>query len=150
MVISEARHKGCLGNYAEIMQDDSYAHARARGGIIRRRLLLRHFLLAIGFVVFSLALGMLGYWYFENEHVHTFHDAFLHAAMLLGGMGPIDTSTTHQGKIFAGLYALYAGLFFLVIMGLLFAPVLHRLLHCFHWEESSSSAVRQKKGPPNK
>jgi hypothetical protein len=112
--------------------------------------LLRHFLLAIGFVVLSLAVGMLGFCYFENEHVNTFHDAFLNAAMLLGGMGPIHTPTTPGGKIFAGLYALYAGLFFLVIMGLLFAPVLHRLLHRFHWKESSSNAVRQKTGPPKK
>jgi|SRR5262245_20980526 len=107
--------------------------------------LLRHFLLAIGFVVLSLAMGMLGYLYFEHEKAKTFHDAFLNAAMLLGGMGPIDTPKTHGGKIFAGLYALYAGLFFLVIVGLLFAPVLHRLLHRFHWEASSPHAVRQKK-----
>jgi hypothetical protein len=112
--------------------------------------LLRHFLLAIGFVVLSLAGGMLGYVCFENKDVHTFHDAFLNAAMLLGGMGPIHSPKTAGGKIFAGLYALYAGLFFLVIMGLLFAPVLHRLLHRFHWERSSSNAVRQKTGPPNK
>jgi hypothetical protein len=93
---------------------------------------------------------MLGYGYFESEHVNTFHDAFINAAMLLGGMGPIHTPTTACGKIFAGLYALYAGLFFLLIMGLLFTPVLHRLLHRFHWEESSSNKVRQKTRPPNK
>src|SRR5262245_53674102 len=109
--------------------------------------MLRHFLLAIGFVVFSMGVGMLGYLYFEPEQVKTFHDAFLDAAMLLGGMGPIDTPTTHGGKIFAGLYALYAGLFFLVIMGLLFAPVLHRLLHRFHWEESSRHAMQYKTKP---
>ena len=85
-----------------------------------------------------------------NDDPKTFHDAFLNAAMLLGGMGPIHAPTTTGGKIFAGLYALYAGLFFLVIMGLLFAPELHRLLHRFHWERSSSNAVRQKTGPPNK
>ena len=114
------------------------------------RQMLRHFLLAIGFVILSLALGMLGFCYFENEYVNTFHDAFLNAAMLLGGMGPIHEPKTPCGKIFPGLYALYAGLFFLVLIGLLFAPVLHRLLHRFHWEGSSPHAVGQKTKPPNK
>jgi hypothetical protein len=51
---------------------------------------LVHFLVAIGFVVLSLAAGMLGFVYFENKHVNSFHDALLNAAMLLGGMGPIQ------------------------------------------------------------
>ena len=62
-------------------------------------------------------------------------DAFLNAAMLLGGMGPVDAPKTDGGKIFAGLYALYAGLFFLVAAGLAFAPLLHRVLHRLHWED---------------
>ena len=81
---------------------------------------------------------------FESK-VSSLHDAFLNAAMLLGGMGPIDTPCTRGGKIFAGLYALYAGLFFLVIMGLLFAPVLHRLLHRFHWEDQAPTQSDRKK-----
>jgi hypothetical protein len=55
--------------------------------------------------------------------------------MLLGGMGPVHTPTTEGGKVFAGLYALYAGLVFLVAAALLFAPIFHRLLHRFHWEQ---------------
>ena len=111
--------------------------------------MLHHFLLAIGFVVLSLAGVMVGQLTFERGV--SLHDAFLNAAMLLGGMGPTEPHpTTAGGKIFAGLYALYAGLFFLVIMGVLFAPVLHRLLHRFHWEESSSNAVRQKTKPLKK
>jgi hypothetical protein len=98
---------------------------------------LVHFLVAIGFVVLSLAVGMLGFVYFENKHVNSFHDALLNAAMLLGGMGPIHTPETPDGKLFAALYALYAGLAFLGVMGLLFAPVLHRSLHHFHFRASS-------------
>src|SRR2546421_3158837 len=93
---------------------------------------LVHFLVAIGFVVLSLAAGMLGFVYFENKHVNSFHDALLNAAMLLGGMGPIHIPETSGGKLFAALYALYAGLAFLGVTGLLFAPVLHQLLHHFH------------------
>ena len=61
-------------------------------------------------------------------------DAFLNTAMLMGGMGPVDAPKTPGGKLFAGLYALYAGLVFLIVAGVLLAPVLHRILHYLHWE----------------
>jgi hypothetical protein len=60
---------------------------------------------------------------------------FLNAAMLMGGMGPVDAPQTDGGKVFAGLYALYAGLFFLIIAGIVLTPIVHRVMHRFHWEE---------------
>ena len=81
-------------------------------------------------LLFSLAIGMLGYIYFERLE---WRSAFLNAAMLLGGMGPVDTPHTNGGKLFAGLYALYAGLIFLVVVGLFLAPVAHRVMHKYHW-----------------
>ncbi len=96
-----------------------------------RRVLL-HFAAASGVLSVSLALGMGGYEYFENL---PWRDAFLNAAMLMGGMGPVDAPKTDGGKVFAGLYALYAGLVFLAAAGLVFAPILHRVLHRFHWED---------------
>jgi hypothetical protein len=62
-------------------------------------------------------------------------DGLLNAAMLLGGMGPVDAPKTEGGKLFAGLYALYAGLVFIVSAALVFTPVLHRVMHHFHWDE---------------
>jgi hypothetical protein len=111
----------------------------AHGAFVLR--MLRNFLLVVVFVGISLAAGMIGYLYFEPDDVTTWHDAFLNAAMLLGGMGPIHEPSTKGGKLFAGVYALYAGLVFIVAAGLLFAPVLHRLLHRFHWDESAGSAT---------
>ncbi|MEO8195142.1 MAG: hypothetical protein ABI689_00305 [Thermoanaerobaculia bacterium] len=93
-----------------------------------RRLLL-HFLLAFALIAGSLGLGMVGYVFFERL---SWLDAFLNSAMLLGGMGPVDMPHTAGGKLFAGLYALYAGLLFLLVAGIVFAPVLHRLMHRFH------------------
>jgi hypothetical protein len=55
--------------------------------------------------------------------------------MLLRGMGTVNPPQTAAGKIFAGLYALYAGLAFIVTAALPFMPILHRLLHRFHWDE---------------
>jgi hypothetical protein len=101
--------------------------------------MLRHFLVAVAFVGVSLGAGMIEYWYFEhtNVDVTTWRDAFLNAGMLLGGMGAIHTPATEGGKTFAGLYALYAGLVFLVVAALLFTPIFHRLVHRFHWEQSA-------------
>lgn len=96
-----------------------------------RRLAL-HAAAAMGLLLGSVLIGMAGYAYFESL---AWRDAFLNSAMLLGGMGPVDAPKTDAGKIFAGLYALYAGLVFIVAAGLLFVPVLHRLLHKFHWDE---------------
>ncbi len=96
--------------------------------------LLGHFLVGLGVIGASLILGMTGYVVFEDL---SWMDAFLNAAMLLGGMGPVDMPQTEAGKLFAGLYALYAGLVLIVVAAMLIAPVIHRLLHRFHWEQSS-------------
>ena len=75
---------------------------------------------------------MFGYAYFEHL---SWRDGFLNCAMLLGGMGPVDAPRTNGGKLFAGLYALYAGLVFIVTLAIVFTPILHRLFHRFHWSE---------------
>jgi hypothetical protein len=92
----------------------------------------RHVVAALALLLLSLMLGMAGYKYFEQL---LWRDAFLNAAMLLGGMGPVNTPKTDGGKVFAGLYALYAGLVFLVVAALVIAPVAHRVMHKFHWEQ---------------
>ncbi len=96
--------------------------------------LLGHFLLACSLLGGSLAIGMTGYIKFEQL---SWMDAFLNSAMLLGGMGPVNPPQTEAGKLFAGLYALYAGLVFIVVAGLIFTPVLHRVMHLLHWDESN-------------
>ena len=60
--------------------------------------------------------------------------AALIGASLLGGMGPVDAPHSNGGKLFAGFFALYAGGVFLVVAGLFLTPVLHRLMHVFHWD----------------
>jgi hypothetical protein len=87
---------------------------------------------AAALVALSLAAGMIGYHYLEGM---AWVDAFANAAMILSGMGPLAPPQTWGGKVFAGLYALYSGLALILIAGLLFAPVVHRLLHRFHLED---------------
>ena len=91
-----------------------------------------HAITALSLLLLSLAIGMAGYMHFEHL---AWRDAFLNAAMLMGGMGPVDAPKTEGGKLFAGLYALYAGLVLLVTVGLVFTPVVHRLMHKFHWQQ---------------
>ena len=94
--------------------------------------MVRHLAIAIGLLTLSLAIGMFGYMAFEHL---SWVDAFLNSAMLLGGMGPVDPPRTAAGKLFAGMYALYAGMVFVVTAAVLFTPMLHRFLHRFHWNE---------------
>lgn len=102
----------------------------ARAKFMQR--LLSHFLGALIVLVVSLVLGIWGYMFFENLG---WRDAFLSAAMLLGGMGPVNPPQSDGGKLFAGVYALYAGLVFIITAALLFTPILHRVLHKFHWDD---------------
>jgi len=95
--------------------------------------MLRHGGAAVGALTISLAAGTVGY------HVTgrlPWVDSLENASMILGGMGPVDLMTTTAGKLFASFYALYSGVVFLVVAGLLFVPVLHRLLHHFHLDRS--------------
>ncbi len=100
------------------------------GRFIRR--MAFHACLALAVISASLFAGMLGYGHFEQM---AWLDAFLNAAMILGGMGPVKTELTDPGKLFAGLYALYSGVLFIAVMGLMLAPVVHRVLHRFHWDD---------------
>src|SRR5690606_37787395 len=93
--------------------------------------LFRHALVAGALLGVSLAMGMVGYRALEQL---SWPDAFLNSAMLLGGMGPVNPPVTTSGKLFAGLYALYAGLVFIVTAALIMTPVAHRVLHRFHWD----------------
>lgn len=82
-------------------------------------------------VLAALFLGVSGYHWIERL---PWVDAILNAAMILGGMGPVAELRTTAGKLFAAVYALFSGLMFIAVAGILFAPVIHRFLHKFHME----------------
>jgi len=66
-------------------------------------------------------------------------DATVNAAMILGGMGPVNELHTNAGKLFAAAYALFSGIVFLVAIAVLLAPVVHRFLHRFHIDLDSDT-----------
>lgn len=89
-------------------------------------------LVAFGMIGFALAIGIIGY--------HTLAglgwvDSLLEASMILGGMGPVNPLVNDASKIFASLYALFSGLMFIGIMGVVLSPIVHRFLHKFHVDE---------------
>jgi hypothetical protein len=84
----------------------------------------------MGFLLIAAAqgIGMMGYHHFEHM---SWLDAFVNAAMILSGMGPLGPLTYTAGKIFAGCYALFSGLTFILVIGIVFSPLVHRLFHAF-------------------
>jgi hypothetical protein len=98
--------------------------------------LARNAIVSASLIAVSLAGGMAGYHYLEHL---PWIDAFANAAMILSGMGPLAPLQTWSGKLFAGLYALYSGLILIVAAGVLFAPILHRMVHRFHLEAERRS-----------
>ncbi len=94
--------------------------------------LVRHIGFGVLLILASLAIGVLGYHF--TEHM-PWLDSLLNASMILGGMGPVNTLATAAGKVFASLYALFAGIVFLVAAGVFIAPVVHRWLHKMHLDQ---------------
>lgn len=94
--------------------------------------LVRAGLLWFALTSVGLAIGIAGYALSEGMRLI---DAFVNAAMILSGMGPVGELKTDGGKIFAGFYALFSGLLIVIASGFVLAPIVHRVLHAFHVEE---------------
>jgi len=97
------------------------------------RRLAAHVGVALAIVAGSLGIGVAGYHYLDHL---PWIDSLLNASMILGGMGPVDPIRSQAGKLFASFYALFSGVVFLVVVGIMIAPVGHRLLHRLHLEEA--------------
>lgn len=87
---------------------------------------------ALLLIAISWLIGIIGYRSLEGM---PWIDAVLNSAMILGGMGPVDVLTTNAGKLFASFYALFSGIIFLFSIGVLLAPIVHRLMHRFHLQQ---------------
>lgn len=103
-------------------------------------LFIRHLLQAIFIGVFliivALCIGMWGYHTYEGM---SWIDAFVNAAMILSGMGPMTPLLTDAGKMFAGFYALFSGLFFILVMGVMLGPIVNRVMHRWHLQNKSEN-----------
>ena len=106
-----------------------------RDRVISRRHFARRMGNAVGLwsavAVVGLLIGMAGYMLTEGMSAT---DAYVNAAMILSGMGPVTELKTTAGKLFAGTYAIFSGLFLVIGAGFILAPIFHRVLHRFHVE----------------
>ena len=89
--------------------------------------------MAILLILVALFIGVAGYHWVAGL---TWVDALLNASMILGGMGPVDPLVTTSAKVFASVYALFSGLVFIAVMGFVFSPIAHRMLHKFHMDDN--------------
>ncbi len=83
------------------------------------------YLFGLAFVFFGLSIGMIGYHYFEDM---SWADSFINSAVILSGTSPLSMPVSVGAKIFAGVYALFGGLAFILVVGLVFGPVVQRHL----------------------
>jgi len=91
--------------------------------------LTRNIIVGMILIAAGLYIGMLGYHHFEHM---TWIDAFANASMILSGMGPLTPLLTNGGKLFAGFYALFSGLTFIIVIGLMLAPLIHKFFRKIH------------------
>ena len=104
--------------------------------------------LALAIIAIALSIGMAGYHFIAGL---PWIDALLNASMILTGMGPVDVLQSNAAKIFASFYALFSGVVFISLMGLLLSPIAHRVLHKFHMsDEDLNEKGAEKRVKPNK
>jgi len=97
--------------------------------------MLKHLLVALAFIVFSLLSGIAGYLWIEKNA--PWHDVALNMAMIAGGIGPIVLPETVQGKIYLALFSAYTSVVFVGVLGMIMAPIVHRVVHVFHLDDDS-------------
>jgi Co/Zn/Cd efflux system component len=95
---------------------------------------LKNILIAIFILSICLVIGVAGYYYTTAMPLI---DALHNAAMILGGMGLVDTGkvSSDTAKLFSSFYALFSGVVFITNIGIILAPALHRLFHRLHVED---------------
>ena len=98
--------------------------------------LTKSFITGFVMILVSLGIGGLGYHFYGNLD---WLSAFLNASMILTGMGPVDPMISSTGKLFAIFYSLFSGVTFLIIAGIIFAPIYQRFLHKFHLDIYTSA-----------
>lgn len=96
------------------------------------RRILVHVLYAIAVMAITLVIGVVAHIYLEPV---SWHDAVLNTALIVGGIGPFIVPATAVGKLFFAVYSMFVGLVFVGIMGVILAPVVHRIIHKFHLDD---------------
>lgn len=98
------------------------------------RRMLAHVAWAAGVICLALGVGVAAHLFLEAV---SWHDALLNTALIIGGIGPYILPESVAGKVFFSLYGIVIGLVFAATLGLILAPIAHRVLHAFHLDEDN-------------
>lgn len=112
-----------------------YEH-KSEALVPRRRFfqrLLGHVVLAVAIILLTLTVGVIGHLVWGGENLH---DAILNSAFVMGGLGIVQMPESAEGKLFYALYGIFVGLSFAASVGIVLAPVAHRILHALHLDEA--------------
>ncbi|HKE57398.1 MAG TPA: hypothetical protein VKB46_11870 [Pyrinomonadaceae bacterium] len=96
---------------------------------------IKSIMFGCGLIAVALSIGISGYHWIAGFN---WVDSLLEASMILGGMGPVNPLAGDGAKIFASGYALFSGLVFIGVMGIVLSPAIHRMIHKFHLEQHQS------------
>jgi hypothetical protein len=109
----------------------------SRTAFIKR--MIASFGVSITMIAVALGIGVCGYHWTADL---SWLDSLLNASMILGGMGPVDRLVTNGAKLFASAYAIFSGLMFISVMGVILAPMIHRIIHRFHLDDGDQDGQR--------
>jgi hypothetical protein len=117
------------------MRKDFKMFERKHEKIVPVAVFVKRVIVYVGFsillILAALGIGIAGYHWIAGFN---WIDSLLNASMILGGMGPVNPLPSVDAKVFASLYALFSGLVFIAVMGIMFTPIMHRIIHKFHVE----------------
>lgn len=91
-----------------------------------------HVLAAVLMIGGTLTIGVLGHIFFEEIDVHS---AFLNTALIMGGIGTTVMPASVAGKLFFSFFGMFVGLLFAAVVGVVMAPVIHRIVHHMHLDD---------------
>lgn len=98
---------------------------------------VKNILLALFIFFICMVIGVVGFCLTAGA---SWIDAFHNSAMLLSGMGPVlPNYPTTGAKLFSSFYALFGGIVFITNIGVILAPIMHRIFHRLHLEEDATS-----------
>ena len=98
---------------------------------------LKNILLALFIFFLCMIIGVAGFCLTAKA---SWIDAFHNSAMLLSGMVPVlQNYPTVCAKLFSSFYALFGGIVFITNIGVILAPIMHRIFHRLHLEEDATS-----------
>src|SRR5690554_4717097 len=86
----------------------------------------RHIALAGLIVAVAMGVGVAGHMWLEPV---SWHDAMLNVSLILAGIGPYLLPESVPGKLFFAFYNMVVGLVFVALLGVVMAPLVHRIIH---------------------